>query len=418
MRFLLLTHYYEPELGAPQRRWGGFVEHFVGAGHEVLVLTPTPHYPTGRPEPGERRAYAPGVAHRGLHGETVVRTGYLRHRGDILTRTLDHTAAAADAVRRAVERFPRARDRPDVIVATAPALESLVAGSVLSRLWGVPLVAEMRDAWPDLVTHVQSHRGHSGGRLGYPVQRAKAQIHRAVTAMQRDACLVVTTTQRFADVLGERRVGRVEVIRNGTDLRAVRHAPSRIESSAPLRIVYMGNLGRSQGLDMAIRAAARLHGAGSDLDVRMMGHGALTADLAALAARLDAPVRVSTRIPYSMVAKEYARADTALVSLRDWEPFAWTVPSKLYEVLATGRHVTGVLAGEAAGIVEAARAGHVIAPGDEDALVDLWRSLADDRSRLTDGLGGGRDWVARNADSRALAASYLALLEEVAQTRC
>lgn len=417
MRILLLTHYYEPEVGAPQRRWGGFVEHFVAAGHQITVMAPTPHYPTGRPEAGDRRYLAPGTVHRGAHGETVVRTGYLPHRGDMATRTLDHGAAAADAVRRALARCGSPRHRPDVIIATAPAVETLVAGSVLARRWKVPMVAEMRDAWPDLVTHVQSPTGHRGRRLGRPVARMKEQAHRVVTALQRDADLVVTTTERFADVLRGRGIEPVEVIRNGTDLASVPTAPPRSDDREALRIAYLGNLGRVQGLDMAIRAAARLRDEGVGIDLRLTGHGALAADLAALAARLRAPVRVSTRIPHDLVLEEYARADSILVSLRGWEPLSWTVPSKLYEVLATGRHVTGALAGEAAGIVEAAGAGDVVAPGDEDALVGLWRSFDRDRTLLVDGRGGGRDWVAQNADSRALAASYLALLEGIATPR-
>lgn len=57
------------------------------------------------------------------------------------------------------------------------------------------------------------------------------------------------------------------------------------------------------------------------------------------------------------------------VQLRDWEPFAWTVPSKLYEALATGKHVTAILAGEAADIVRSTGAGDVVAPGDDSGQV-------------------------------------------------
>src|SRR5699024_6427659 len=87
-------------------------------------------------------------------GETVLRTAYLPHRADITSRTADHLIAAADAMRRLRRRFSRPGTRPDVIVATAPAIPTLMVGRALSLLWDVPLVVEMRDAWPDLVTHV------------------------------------------------------------------------------------------------------------------------------------------------------------------------------------------------------------------------------------------------------------------------
>ena len=44
---MLLTHYYPPEEGPPQRRWGALVARLT-IDHEVLVLSPTPHYPVGR----------------------------------------------------------------------------------------------------------------------------------------------------------------------------------------------------------------------------------------------------------------------------------------------------------------------------------------------------------------------------------
>ena len=154
MRILLLTHYYAPEYGAPQRRWAALVSRFVAAGHRVTVAAPVPHYPAGRANPTQRRAHRVGSVERGMHGETVLRTAYLPHRGDIATRTADHLVAALDSLRRLQRRFTRPGDRPDVIIATAPAVPTLLVGRLLSARWGVPLVVEMRDAWPDLVTQV------------------------------------------------------------------------------------------------------------------------------------------------------------------------------------------------------------------------------------------------------------------------
>ena len=113
-----------------------------------------------------------------------------------------------------------------------------------------------------------------------------------------------------------------------------------------------------------------------------------------------------------MCIRDSAWADTVVVSLRDWEPFAWTVPSKLYELLATRRHITALLDGEAAEVVREAGAGDVLAPQDEDALVTLWSRLAADRS-LAAGRDSGRDWVAAHAHDDVLAARYLRILEQV-----
>lgn len=434
MRILLLTHYYAPEFGAPQRRWSALVSGFVAAGHRVTVAAPVPHYPAGRPDRRQRRRHPIGAVERGLHGETVLRTAYLPHLGDIGTRTADHLVAALDSLQRLRRRFRRPEHRPDVIIATAPAIPTLLAGRALSALWDVPLVVEMRDAWPDLVSRIdvpgtqdEAAAATSTGaaspdepapglrrRLLAPmVAHVKRSVHRHVTHWQTDARAVVTTTGRFAEVLRERGVDPVWVVRNGTDLRAV--VPQHDHPDAAqreLRCLYLGNMGRSQGLETVVRAAALLAAEGVALQVRMVGHGVEATELAALAEELGAPVEVLPRIPHREVTSQYAWADTVIVSLRSWVPFTWTVPSKLYEVLATGRHVTALLAGEAADVVREAGAGDVLPPEDLEALTSLWRELAAEPSR-TAVRPGGRDWAAAHADDDELARRYLEILARV-----
>ncbi|MGO2559612.1 glycosyltransferase family 4 protein [Brachybacterium sp.] len=427
MRLLLLTHYYAPEFGAPQRRWSALIARFLAAGHQVTVAAPVPHYPAGRPTPTQRRIHRAGSVERGRHGETILRTAYLPHRSDIGSRTADHLVAAADSLRRLRRRFARPGSRPDVIVATAPAIPTLMVGRTLSLLWDVPLVVEMRDAWPDLVTHVgpagamnpeavhAAQRSASRRVLSWAVALVKGGVHQQVTGWQSGARAVVTTTGRFAEVLRERGVEPVQVVRNGTDLSEVTRQRHHLPGDHPeLRCLYLGNMGRSQGLDTVVRAAAALRREGVDLQVRMVGHGVEAPALAALAYELDAPVEVIPRIPHREVGAQYAWADTVIVSLRDWEPFAWTVPSKLYEILATGRHITALLAGEAADVVREAEAGDVLPPEDVEALTARWRDLATDRSRAAV-RPSGRAWVAEHADDEVLARRYLEILHGVTE---
>jgi glycosyltransferase involved in cell wall biosynthesis len=117
-------------------------------------------------------------------------------------------------------------------------------------------------------------------------------------------------------------------------------------------------------------------------------------------------------VPRAEVLDHYAWADTLLVSLRGWGPFEWTVPSKLYEALASGRHITGVVAGEAADLMHCARAGHVVPPESPGELADLWAGLARSREGLRVD-GSGRAWALRHANYDELAARYLTLLDEV-----
>ncbi len=408
MHVLLVTHHYLPEVGAPQRRWRHLAQRFVAAGHRVTVLTPSPHYPSGRAGDlgPELRSGAVSI---GPGGETICRVRFREHGTDLHSRMRDQVVAANSSVRTGLRRHWQGDGQPDVIIATAPGIPSIGAGLVLSRTLRAPLVVEMRDAWPDLVT--------SSGMWGVADERgwrttARRTTHRLVTSGQRRAAAVVTTTTGFAEVLRARSMPSVTVIRNGFAVDELPLLPPVPRWQDELRVLYLGTMGRSQGLATAIRAAASAADRGVPVRLRLVGSGHEADLLRTEAERLRAPVDILERVPRAQVAAHYAWADTVLVSLRAWDPFEWTVPSKLYEAMASGRHISASLAGEAAIVVRDAGAGHVTRPESTEALAGLWARLAADRGLLQVG-DRGREWVLGHANFDRLAERYLRLLGEV-----
>ncbi len=439
MKVLLLTHYYDPEIGAPQQRWSALVERFVRAGHRVSVLAPAPHYPAGALRP-EHRRLAPGSIHAGRHGETVHRTSYRPYGTRVGSRLADQVVAAASAVRLASSRFRR--QPPDVVIATVPSLPMLAAGSAVARMLGVPLVVEMRDAWPDLLDVadewdlaapgdvpapdsdrgaagevIQAHPGSAAtglaDRLTSGLRRGGTDaLHRTATSLQRRSAAVVTTTESFAQTLRDRGVEPVHVVRNGAHPIDGWTGGSGPGPAGTLRVLYAGTIGRAQGLTTVVKAASIASRAGTRLEVRVLGTGAEEELLRALARRLGAPVDVCGPVPRAELVEHYGWADSVLVALRPWRGLSLTVPSKLYEAMSLGLHVTASVSGEAARIVRETAAGDVCPPGDEHALASLWTELADDRSRLEVGPAAAA-WVREHASDDRLASDYLSVLESV-----
>ena len=418
MRILLLTHYYAPEGGAPQQRWAALADHFVAAGHELTVIAPAPHYPHGRLLP-EHAAMAPGTVHAGLHGETVHRVAFRGYAGDVGSRFADQLVAARAAVRTA--RTNPGPAAPHVVVATVPSLPMLWAGRRVAARLGVPVVAEMRDAWPDLLTVADEWDTSSSGRARRVVQRLSrgglTGVGRATTHEQRRADAVVTTTDTFAAALRARGVRDVHVVRNGAHPVPgyPAHSP-RETADGSLNVLYAGTTGRAQGLATAVQAAALAGTRGVHVRLRLVGDGADRRRLVALAAAERVEVEFVGSVPRAAMGEHYAWADTVLVSLRPWPALELTVPSKLYEAMALGVHVTGSVAGEAADIITGARAGHVAVPGDAAALAQVWESVAADRTRLDPGTGGIA-WVGEHAEDSRLARDYLQILDGVVTSR-
>lgn len=413
MKILLLTHYYAPERGAPQQRWSALVERFIGAGHQVHVVAPAPHYPFGYLLPGAA-GMRPGSIHSGSHRETVHRVSFLPYSASARSRMADEAVAAAAAVKTALVRF--SRWRPDVVVATVPSLAMLAAGTTVAAALRVPFVADMRDAWPDLLEVFEDWNETIGTRptpgRGPLARFGAATASHVVTSLQRRADAVVATTDGFAEALRSRGIPNVHVIRNGAHPLAPQEQTDVGPGDKTLKVLYAGTLGRAQGLATAIRAAALTHQRGAGITLRFVGSGAESRALADLATSLRAPVEFVPQVSREEIPAHHHWADSLLVSLRAWPGLLLTVPSKLYEAMSVGMHITASVAGEAAEIVRSTRAGDVAHPGDVEALAQLWEGLATDRSRLEVG-DEGRAWVAEHSCDEQLARRYESVLEEV-----
>lgn len=389
---LLLAHSYWPEHSPPQRRWQSLIPHLVQRGWQMTVVAPVAHYGFG-PDADRSSRGRVGRGRPGPVGETIVRVPYLTARDARLPKLVDQLVTAGGSALRTLTVRGHS-----VVIVTAPSLPLLASGWLAARLRGKPLVVEMRDAWPNLATEAGVLQG-----------RAQRIINRAVESVQDRADLVVTVTEGFAETLRERGVRQVRTVRNGVRLEQtpVLDPPPLVRDR--LEVLYLGNHGESQRLERLIEAAAQI---GSDMRLTLVGQGSQKPELRRIAAALGAPVRFLGPAYRDEVFELYRQADSLVVSLRDdWKSFEATVPSKTYEVMAVGRHLTAVVRGEAARILQDAGAGDVVGSSAQE-IAGLWRGLIEDRSRLmTD--GSGRAWVADNADFADLAERYDSILREV-----
>ena len=410
MKILLLTHYYEPEIGAPQRRWSAFVKHWTSAGHEVRVVCPPPHYPDRQAAAQWRGQYSFFKPAPGALGETVVRIPYLAHGFSGALRLVDQLVVAAGSVAWTLGSAASGW-RPDVVVATVPGLPSLLAGSLVSNVIRRPLVAEFRDAWPDVVTGDMSTQV---ARQSLPRHLLKAAVFRSVTALQKQAAACITTTEGFAAILKERGIKHVEVISNGAETASFMELKHTDRGDGILRVQYLGTVGRSQGLSVLLDALEELYQRGyrEQVKLRIVGSGADLPVLQAEAARRSLDVDFQPPVPRANLQETYRWADVEIVSLKDTKPFRHTVPSKIFELLSTQRKIIGLVAGEAATILRRSGVSTVVPPQNAQALADALEGLIGNTKELAVGTTG-RFLLYNDYNYGTLSHRYLAKLERV-----
>jgi colanic acid biosynthesis glycosyl transferase WcaI len=172
-------------------------------------------------------------------------------------------------------------------------------------------------------------------------------------------------------------------------------------------VMYAGNIGYSQSLEMVL-AAAR---ACPEATFVLNGEGAARAGLMRAASGLS-NVRFVDPLPMERLSELLASADVHLVPLRTGLG-AVSVPSKLYSILAAGRPVLAAIDAdtEIPRILAASGAGVVVPPDHEEAFVAALQAMLADPVARTEMGAAARVWVGAAATPAAVADQYLALFD-------
>jgi len=404
MRILVVTHYFPPEIGAPQARLSEMARFWADAGDEVTVLTGMPNHPTGVVPPRYRRRL---LVREQVDGYRVVRTWlYATANTAVARKTVGHLSFMLSAV-----VLGAACSGPaDVVVVSSPTFFSIFAAWALARLRRAPLVVEVRDLWPAIFVE-----------LGVLTNRRLiGLLSRLELWAYHQAAHVVVVSDGFQENLVGRGVpaAKVTTIRNGADVERFvpGGAPGSWRAALGARpeevlVVYVGAHGISHGLDTVLEAAARVDSV-SPVPVRMalVGEGARRDALVAQVQRLGlANVTMHPGVGRDEVPGVLAASDICLVPLRDVPLFSTFIPSKLFEYCASGKAVIGAVRGEAATILREAGA-LVVEPGDPAALAAAIAELAADPARRQAMGEQARRYVVSRFDRRRLALQYRRLL--------
>lgn len=400
MRVLLVTHYFPPEIGAPQARLSELAGYWAESGDEVTVLTGMPNHPTGT----IHRAYRKKVrCEEQADGYRIVRTWlYATPNEGVAKKTLGHLSFMVTSVLLGGRRTGEA----DVVVVSSPTFFSIFSAWVLAKLKRAALVVEIRDLWPAIFVE-----------LGVLTNKTLIRLIEALELWAyRQADQVVVVSEGFRQNLIDRgvSVAKVHTIRNGVDL--ARFTPVRADPTVrralgakdgDTLVLYLGAHGISHGLAAVLAAAAKLQH--EPVHVTLVGEGAEKKALEVRWRQLGlSNVTMLPGVPRDEVPGLLGAADICLVPLRDVPLFSTFIPSKIFEYFGAGKAVIGAVRGEPAEILREGGA-VVVDPEDPTALAGAIRELAnaDLRRRMGE---QARRYVEGHFDRRVLAASYREVL--------
>jgi colanic acid biosynthesis glycosyl transferase WcaI len=393
MKIQLWSYNYDPEPQgiAPLSRM--VARELSARGHEILVVAAHPHYP--KPSWGVRlRPYR-----ETRDGIPVLRLPLWIGRESGIERVRQEVSFAL-MQSLAVPVLPSA----DAVIAVTPCFPALAAAMMYSRARRTPWIMWVQD----IVTDGAATTGLIQNRH---LLNAAGRLERLTYG---SASRVVVISDAFRQNLQAKGVREDKIVRifNPSSRRA--SAPIDIESTlATPRILAMGNIGRSQGLDRIVESfqeSTELEALGAVLTIA--GHGVAAEDVRA---RIHSDrVHMPGVLYGEQLEPELRSASIGLVSQRAGIQ-EFNLPSKLMNYLAYGIPVIASVdpQSETARIVERSGAGWVTDAHNPTEFASLAASKLRDAHALKTAGQAGFTYAHDNFHPSAVAGKFEDVLNDV-----
>jgi colanic acid biosynthesis glycosyl transferase WcaI len=377
-------------------------------GHDVCMVTTFSYYPSWRKRSGDRlRLFRTddinGVrVHRCWH--------YVPRQATILKRILHESTFVVTSLLRQVTL-----SRAEVYVVVSPPLLLGLAAWCVGRLKRAPVIFHVQDLQPDAAASLGMLPPRGLMRFLYRLEAF------AYAKADRVSGISLTMVEAFRQkgVPAEKLV----YFPNGVGL----PDPARLPAPGSFRrkhgfsemdflVLYSGNLGVKQGLDVLIEAARGIEN--SRLRLVICGDGNQREHLAALIAR-DRLANVQMLPLQSEDAYRQMLIDADLLVIPQQSGSSrFFFPSKLLPALAYGKPIVTVADPESELVraLQTHRFGFNVSPGQPRMLAETWVKLAGQPALLKEAGSAGRRFVEKFEIGRVLG-DFEAVLREVVKTQ-
>lgn len=350
MKILIVTQYFYPE----NFRINNLVLELKNRGHKITVLTGLPNYPRGE--------YFNGYSTEKNCDEIwenikIYRCKLkARHSGSInLIRNY------FSFVRQGKKKLKDIKEDFDLIYVfeVSPITVALPAIK-MKKIRKIPLIMNVQDLWPENIIAV----------TGMKNQIVINIIKLLVKHIYKNCDLVLTASKSFVPNIQSYLKHKKDKVRFWPQYANDVRIESIKEKNESFNIVFTGNIGEAQGIDMVIEAANKLKK--EKVIFNFYGNGRSEEKLKNLVNEyeLNDKVFFNGFKPAIEIPKYLATADAALLILKPDPVFEMTIPAKLQTYMACGIPILGCVSGEGKKVIEEARAGLVSDEISVEALVN------------------------------------------------
>jgi len=326
-----------------------------------------------------------------IGGFRFYRTGRLRAGSTALTTEFRLTRLLAKRIEEVAKI-----EKPALLHAHSPVLNVLASLWAGSRL-GIPVVYEIRAFWEDAAV---SHGTYSANSWKYKMVRCME------TWACRRAAQVAVLCNGIKNDLIQRGIPpeKLTVVYNGIDpedfcaLDPDREFAKSMGTGGKKVLGFVGSFYRYEGLDLLVKAFAKLCETRDDLVLLLVGGGDMEEELRALAekASLQNKVIIPGRFPHEDVPRIYSLIDILVYPRYSMRLTELVTPLKPLEAMAMSKPLVASDIGGHRELIQNEFTGLLFRAGDVSALAGTLQRLLEDAGLRRKLATQGNDWVRQN----------------------
>lgn len=358
MRILIISQVFWPE----NFKINDMCANLVDRGHEVTVLTGKPNYPQGKFYQGY--SFFSNTRER-YNGINIIRVPIIpRGRGNAVRLSLNYLSFAVFGS--VYSLFLKQKYDFCLVYGVSPILSALPA-IVHRTIYKTKMFLWVQDLWPESVDVTGKLRNSF-------VRLVLLKLVKFIYCHSDEIYISsIYMKESILEKIGPYNKGKIHYLPNWAEdiFLSDNIDRQKYKSLMPdgFKVMFAGNISYGQDMPSIIKAASILKET-SGIKFIVIGDGSeriyLTKKIKELG--LENTISYLGSFPLSEMLNFYCHADMMLLTLRNEDIYALTVPSKLQGYLAASKPVAAMINGEAASIVDGAKCGFVVSAEDYVSL--------------------------------------------------
>ena len=353
MKILIVSQYFYPE----NFRINDLALELKKRGHEITVLTGLPNYPKGEYFEG----YDDTKNCDEVWNDIPVYRCKLRPRKTGSVNLIRNYVSFVVEANKKLKELQN-KDFDLIYVFEVSPITVALPAIKLKKKKNIPVIINIQDLWPENIVAVTG--------MTNPI--IIGLVNRMVNYIYRHCDLILTASPSFVSKIKER-INDKDKVRYWPQYSTVNKTDEEVSiyDKEYFNIVFTGNIGEAQGIDLAIEAAKILKD--KKICWHFVGEGRSKEKLEKLVNEYGINDRVKFHgfHPEKEIPKYLKDADAALLILKPNPVFEMTIPAKLQTYLACGVPLLGCVSGEGKRIIEESKAGIVSEDISVDGLVKV-----------------------------------------------